>query len=128
MTTFDPDDRKQDPLVLKEIFSRFGGKLALDTSQFTPSRLGFFGTLGRNTLTSPGIATFDFSVLKTVPVKEKYSVQFRGEFFSLFNRANFGDPNTSPFTTSGLLDGDAGKITRTATSARQIQFALKFNF
>ena len=99
-----------------------------DTSQFTRSTLGFFGNVGRNTLTSPGLATFDFSVFKNIDVTEKSRVQFRAEFFNLFNRANFGDPNTNIFKTDGERDPDAGRITRTTTSARQIQFGLKFLF
>ena len=90
--------------------------------------MGYFGNLGYNTLTAPGLATFDFSVLKNVNVGESKRLQFRAEFFNLFNRVNFGLPAASPFLSSGARDPQAGKITETRTTARQIQFGLKLIF
>ncbi|MCZ6489138.1 MAG: hypothetical protein O7A06_01235 [Acidobacteria bacterium] len=99
-----------------------------DASQFVVPQLGFFGNVGRNTLTSPGLFTFDFSLFKNINVTESSHFQFRAEFFNIFNRANFGDPNTTPFRSSGAVNNSAGQITRTVTAARQIQFGLKFLF
>jgi hypothetical protein len=98
-----------------------------DTSQFQPSEPGYFGTLGRNTLISPGLATMDFSVQKNFQFLEAHRVQFRAEFFNLFNRPNFGTPATTIFT-NGVLAADAGRISMTRTSARQIQFGLRYSF
>ena len=53
---------------------------------------GFFGNVGRNTLTSPGLATFDLSIFKNINVSENTRFQFRAEFFNIFNRSNFGVP------------------------------------
>jgi hypothetical protein len=91
-------------------------------------RVGFFGNLGRNTLTGPGVATVDFSLLKNVSLTETKRLQFRAEFFNLFNHANFALPDFTPFSSSGSRDSQAGRIVSTNTSARQIQFALKFIF
>jgi hypothetical protein len=69
-------------------------------------------------------------------------VQFRAEFFNIFNHPQFGQPNTSLFTAGpagactatgvgcGVLSPTAGQITTLATNtaARQIQFALKLIF
>jgi hypothetical protein len=99
-----------------------------DTSQFTPSTLGFFGNLGRNTVTGPGLATFDFSLFKNLAITEGSRVQFRAEFFNLFNRVNFGYPDFTPFLNTGQPDVNAGRITDTRGSARQIQFGLKYEF
>ena len=99
-----------------------------DSSQFVPSRLGSFGTVGRNTLTSPGVASFDVSVFKNLEVSEGKQFQFRAEFFNLLNRANFASPDMTPFTTAGRPDANAGRITATTTKAREIQFGLKFLF
>ena len=135
-----------------------------DPFQFFPSQLGRFGTIGRNTLIGPGLATVDLSLLKNFNLQEDLSLQFRAEFFNIFNRANFGDPfggqDDGPFDedTAGYLPGvteasggtlglggcdnfvdgqpicpiirrsDAGRISRTTTNNRQIQFALKFLF
>jgi hypothetical protein len=95
-----------------------------------PSTLGFYGNLGRDTFIGPGLATWDFSVMKTTPIRERLSLQFRAEIFNLLNRANFNTPNLivftppSPANPSGL-SGTAGAITSTSTTSRQVQFALK---
>jgi hypothetical protein len=105
-----------------------GPELYYDPSQFEPSELGFFGTLGRNTLIGPGIAVFDGSVFKTFRLTENQALQFRSEFFNLFNRVNLNDPDVTPLTASGARDANAGRISGTRTTARQIQFALKYTF
>ena len=95
-----------------------------------PSTGGFYGNLGRDTFIGPGLATWDFSVLKNTSIRERLSLQFRAEFFNLLNRANFNTPNLivfTPPTTSNPtgLSGTAGAITSTSTTSRQIQFGLK---
>jgi len=99
-----------------------------DTSQFAPSQLGFFGTLGRNTMIAPGLAALDLSLFKNFDITEESRLQFRAEFFNLLNRANFGEPDAQLLTTSGAPNGTAGQITETRTTARQIQFGLRFTF
>jgi Carboxypeptidase regulatory-like domain len=89
-----------------------------------PANSGFFGNLGRNTLTGPGLGTWDFSTLKDTRIHERLSVQFRAEIFNLLNRANFNTPNLIVFTPTGV-SGTAGAITSTSTTSRQVQFALK---
>jgi hypothetical protein len=95
-----------------------------------PSTGGFYGNLGRDTFIGPGLATWDFSVLKNITLHERLSLQFRAEFFNLLNRANFNTPNlvvfTPPTATNPTgLSGTAGVITSTSTTARQVQFGLK---
>ena len=89
-----------------------------------PSGSGFYGNLHRDTLTGPGIATWDYSMFKSIPVHNALSAQFRAEFFNLLNRANFNTPNLVTFTPAGTSP-TAGLITSTSTTSRQIQFALK---
>ncbi len=89
-----------------------------------PNNSGFYGNLGRDTLTGPGLATWDFSLLKDFPVSEATHVQLRGEFFNLLNHPNFNEPNAVVFTPTGVSP-TAGVITSTSTTSRQIQFALK---
>ncbi len=89
-----------------------------------PANSGFFGNLGRDTLTGPGLATWDFSAVKDTVLRERLSLQFRAEIFNLLNRANFNTPNLIVFTPTGV-SGTAGAITSTSTTARQVQFALK---
>ena len=90
----------------------------------TATNGGFYGNVGRDTLIGPGLATWDFSVLKDTRIRERLNLQFRAEIFNLLNRANFNLPNAVVFTPSGVSP-TAGVITSTSTTSRQIQFGLK---
>jgi len=95
-----------------------------------PSPVTLRGNLGRNTLIGPGLSKFDASIFKNNHIRrfsENVNVQFRAEFFNLFNRANFSSPtdNLTVFDQSGNAVPSAGLITSTQTPAREIQFALK---
>jgi hypothetical protein len=81
-----------------------------------------FGDASRGTLRGPAQYNVDFSVFKDFAITESKLLQFRAEFFNLFNTPQFGDPNFSVDTAQ------AGSITSTVHSSRQIQFALKFAF
>jgi len=101
---------------------------------------GAVGNLGRDTLTGPGLAELDLSVLKTTHFGpgERYNLQFRSEFFNILNHTNFTTPNaityaSAPTLVSGVytapsISPTAGVITATATTSRQIQFGLKLLF
>jgi hypothetical protein len=86
---------------------------------------GRFGTLGRNTFRGPAFYNFDFALIKDTPISkhkngsERMALQFRGEFFNLFNIVNMGLP-TNTLTSSGF-----GVISQTAGTSRQIQLSLK---
>ena len=81
-----------------------------------------FGNAGRGTLRAPVQYNVDFSVFKDFKISESKLLQFRAELFNLFNTPQFGDPNFSVDTAQ------AGSITSTVHSSRQIQLALKFVF
>jgi hypothetical protein len=91
------------------------------------------GNSGRNILIGPGLSNLDFSVYKDNYIKrisETFHVQFRAEFFNILNRANFNLPLDNNgvadiFDSSGSPNSVAGLITATATTSREIQFALK---
>jgi len=80
------------------------------------------GTLGRNTFTAPGWYNLDFSVIKDTHITETKMVQFRAEFFNIFNVATFG----APVSTVGSLG--FGYTGSTATAEREIQLGLRFVF
>ncbi len=66
-------------------------------------------------------------------ISENFNVQFRAEMFNILNHTNFGPPtvgdaNTDIFDGTGSLNPIAGALVRTNTTAREIQFALKFIF
>jgi hypothetical protein len=90
----------------------------------TTANCGFYGNVGRDTLIGPGLATWDFSVLKDTRIRERLNPQFRAEMFNLLNRSNFSLPNVVVFTPSGVSP-TAGVITSTSTTSRQVQFGLK---
>jgi Carboxypeptidase regulatory-like domain/TonB dependent receptor len=92
--------------------------------------LNLRGNLGRNTLIGPGLVNLDFSVFKNNYIKklsDSFNVQFRVEFFNIINHANFAPPldKRNVLDSKGHPVGDAGLITSTQSTSRQIQFALK---
>ena len=93
------------------------------------------GNSGRNVVTGPGITSLDFSMFKNNYIKsisERFNIQFRAEIFNILNHANFAPPvtpdNTDIFDGTGSLTGVQGLISRTTTTAREIQFAIKVVF
>jgi hypothetical protein len=70
----------------------------------------------------PGYWNLDLGVLKNFTISEGKEIQFRGEFFNVFNNANFSDPNST------LNSANFGQITNTRGDPRIMQFALKFYF
>jgi hypothetical protein len=101
-----------------------------------PNNSGFFGNVGRDTYIGPGLATWDFSVLKDTHILERLNLQFRAEIFNLLDRANFNTPNLithvllpgatpGSASTTPVVSPAAGVITSTSTTARQVQFGLK---
>lgn len=80
-----------------------------------------FGNSGRNILTGPGMEEWDVSLIKKTRINERFAIEFRAEFFNLFNHPNFGNPGSTIGT------GTAGFITGAATP-RDIQFGLKMTF
>jgi hypothetical protein len=90
--------------------------------QLNPTtQAGQFGNEGRNVVQGPGLQNWDFSGFKMFPITESKSLQFRAEFFNVFNHANFRLPNND------ISSPDFGKITE-ALAGRQVQLALKFYF
>jgi outer membrane receptor protein involved in Fe transport len=93
------------------------------------------GNAGRNILVGPGTTELDFSLFKNNYIKrvsERFNVQFRAEIFNILNHANFAPPatptNSDIFDGTGLPSAGAGVVTRTTTTAREIQFAVKVIF
>ena len=105
-----------------------GADQYFDTSAFIFPPDNTLGTVGRNTLIGPGLASLDFSLIKKTRVGETVTVEFRSEFFNIFNRPNLALPDTGVFTRSGSPDSDAGRIENTTTKMREIQFGLRIVF
>jgi len=75
-----------------------------------------------------GIENFDLSIMKSTKVTEQTSVQFRAEFFNLFNRIQFAPPATQYGQTGAGGVGYYGKIFQTYNQPRLVQFSLRVNF
>lgn len=99
-----------------------------DPNAFALPEAGTFGNVGRNVLVGPGFQEVDLSLFKTTRLSEQFNLQFRVETFNLFNHTNFALPSAIALTPSGAPASAAGRITRTATTSRQIQFGLKLNW
>jgi hypothetical protein len=95
-----------------------------DSTVFTAPAPYTFGNTTRflSALRGPGVANFDVSLFKNIPLRERISLQFRAEAFNIANRAEFGLPNTQ------IGSAAAGVITTQANSPRDIQLALKLVF
>ena len=74
------------------------------------------------TIRQQGVVNFDFAVFKRTSITERFNVEFRTEFFNLFNHPQFGPPNGT------LTSSNFGVVTNTVNLPRLIQFGLKLNF
>jgi hypothetical protein len=128
--------------------------LSSNSFDFTPNFSLNPGSLSRNAFTGPKYANFDFGLVKNTRITERANLQFRAEFFNLFNNVNFREPysraglvfadiggiisavapqNCTANAVAGSIAGCAfadpffGKVLQ-AFPARQIQFALKLEF
>jgi len=107
-------------------FRRFrpesSGGYYFDPSSFTDAPLGEIGNAPRTICCGPGILNLDLAVHKTIPIRERATLQFRGEFFNALNHTQFLNPD------GNITDGsNFGLVTR-ARDPRLIQLALKVTF
>ncbi len=91
-------------------------------SSTSPELAYRMGTVGRNTLFSPGLRSWDFSVLKNVKLAERHSLQFRVEAFNLPNH-----PNWTPPPADIRNPATFGRVA-SARTMRELQFGIKYIF
>jgi hypothetical protein len=116
----------------------------LNPAAFAIPQPGTYGNLPRGFLKGPVFHQFDLTLQKRFRISETANVEFRSEFYNLFNRANFANPPTSlpnslgaqqpgtPFSTTNVgqfavINSTVGRTVGLGTN-RQIQFALRLNF
>ena len=118
---FEPADR---PEIVGPIRTQDPHKSGLffNPSAFTTEPLGQFGNARHNMFAGPPINNWDFTVIKRIAFKERYSFEFRSEFFNLLNHTQFYNP-----------DGDIGAgqqfgVISLARDPRYVQFGAKLAF
>jgi hypothetical protein len=112
---------------------------AFDPTYFSKTPpTGRVGTSGRNQYYGPGLLNYDFTALKSFRLTaERVRLQFRADFFNIFNHTNFSNPVRDESNSSfGKITQTVGSATATSVGTtagpfggpRQIQFALRLTF
>jgi hypothetical protein len=96
--------------------------LWFNPAAFTPAPPLQFGNAGKGIINGPSLIVLDAAIMRNFKLTERFNLQFRAEGFNLPNHPNFADPN--PY----IDQSNAGAIYSTATTSRQLQFALKLIF
>jgi len=92
---------------------------------FAAGDVGTFGTIGKGVYTGPNTHYWDLGLTRNINLGNGRTIQFRAEFFNIFNQVNFANPATAVNSAS------FGRITSTHPNQgdpRILQFGLKFNF
>jgi len=91
---------------------------------------GTLGNLARNTVRGPKYYNVDFTLMKTTPLwREGVNLEFRAEFFNLFNNTFFATPVRTVFDEdTEAVAGASGRISETWNQGREIQFGLRLTF
>jgi hypothetical protein len=102
---------------------------AFVSTNASSSTIGELGTANRAPVNGPDFVNTDFSLIKQFHVSERFGLNFRAEFFNLFNHAQFFLPG-SPLTAMQDINSPTtfAKITQTVNNPRLVQFALKLTF
>jgi outer membrane receptor protein involved in Fe transport len=110
-----------------ELATEAPGTFPSDAQAVNCPSLRTYGTFRRNSLRGPGLVNLDLSLSKTTVITERLKLEIRGDFFNLFNHAEFANPDTNPTDV-----GTFGQITNTGVPGdereRIIQIAARFSF
>jgi len=88
-----------------------------------------YGDAPRNLPRGPNLWQADLGLAKHIPISERVQLQFRSQFFNIFNRAQYGQP-LADFSSStfGQIIGTVNSGPVGTGTPRQLQFALRFEF
>jgi len=101
----------------------------LNPASFQSNSSGTFGNIGKGTFRLPGSYTWDMGLSKNFSFTERWKLQFRAEFFNVFNRANFMDDSASLTNFQKISAGAFGSFRAGQASDPRIgQLALKLFF
>ncbi len=100
-----------------------------NTSCFVPAAAGELGDASRAPVYGPRFVNTDFSALKNFPLHEGYNLQFRAEFFNLFNHSEFFLSGSSATLMQDIENTSTfGKVNGTVNTGRVVQLALRLDF
>lgn len=92
-----------------------------NTNAFAAPAAGHFGNASTGTILGPAVVDFDMALYKNFKVWESSKLQYRSEFFNVFNHTNFSGVST------GFGSGNFGQVT-SALDPRIIELSLRFEF
>lgn len=84
-------------------------------------------TVGRNTMTAPGLDNLDLSLAKRFKITERTNLQYRVDMFNALNGTNFGN-RVAPRTVNGTTAGQFLDVTQTDSIGRSMRMGLKLTF
>ena len=144
---FSRNVRRPDVVPGVDPYIRNSNRQWINPAAFSVPHPGTYGNLARNALKGPSLRQFDLTLAKRFPFTETVNLEFRSEFYNIFNTANFAAPPASlnptvgasiqpgqplSFATAG--SGAFGVLNRTVSNEiglgtnRQIQLSLRLNF
>ncbi len=108
---------------------RTAGGLYFSPAAFGPSALGTEGDAKRRFFGGPGINNWDIALLKSTAINERFNLQFRAEFFNVWNHAQFLTPSgITGFSASGVATAGSFGMVPGTQPPRIAQLSLKLNF
>jgi len=105
----------------------FYGYRWFDPASYQEPSTGYFGTCSVSSVYGPGEQNIDGSVVKTFPITERQNIEFRAEFINAFNHTILDSPSNGGIDITNPDGGTIGQV-NSSEGARNIQFALKYNF
>ena len=98
----------------------------LNPSSFTFAPTGVQGDVGKGAIVGPGLFNWDMGAFKSIPVNDRWRMQFRAEFFNTLNHSNFTNTSNN-YPSNSVNSGGFGTIL-VAADPRILQFAFKVFF
>ncbi len=93
-----------------------------------PGMIPTYGNIVKGSFVGPRYTDIDAAIARNFPIVERAVLQFRAEYFNLFNHTNFGDPTTSLGGSFGQITGTTPQNGASANDPRIAQFSLKLLF
>jgi hypothetical protein len=144
---FSRNVRRPDVIAGVDPYIRNSDRLFVNPAAFAVPQPGTYGNLSRNALHGPSLRQFDLTLSKRFRFNETANIEFRSEFYNIFNITNFSNPPASlnptlsavlqpgqPLSNENSGSGAFGILNRTVSNQiglgtnRQVQLALRFNF